>query len=198
MKTQSNSAEVKQAIQDAQQAVREAAQDARQAAQDARQAAQEGADARARGEGRPIVISQDKGESVTIDMKDGNLVITQDGNTKVIPWRDAVPKGAVQIAWAIPATLSILLIWWPLTRAVTGWLRRKSAVSSDNGALERRLQERFETMERNIDTVAIEMERLAEGQRFTSRIIAERQTGVPPVAVPVNVPVNVPVGASRP
>ena len=154
----SNKAEIQQAIVDAEGAVRDAAAPGSQ----------------------PIYIPGDGSRPFSLDMKNGNLIISQEGNTKVIPWRDAVPAGAVQIAWAIPATLSILLIWWPLTRAVAGWIRRRSAVSHDASALEARLQDRFAAMETNIDTVAVEMERLAEGQRFAAKLLADR----PAVAVP--------------
>lgn len=128
-----------------------------------------------RGSGQsPIIISENNGESVTLDFKDGNLIISQDGNTRQIPWRDAVPEGAVQIAWAIPATLSILLIWWPLSRAVIGWIRRRGVVQQQDTALRQQFEARFENLERNLDTVAIEMEKLSEAQRFTTRLLAER------------------------
>ena len=38
-------------------------------------------------------------------------------------------------------------------------------------------------MERNIDTVAVEMERLSEAQRFTSKLLEQRPAAV---AVPVD------------
>lgn len=122
----------------------------------------------------PIIISENDGEPVTLDFRNGNLEITQGGNTKQIPWRDAVPEGAVQIAWAIPATLSILLIWWPLSRAVIGWIRRRGVVQQQDTALRQQFEARFENLERNLDTVAIEMEKLSEAQRFTTKLLAER------------------------
>lgn len=215
MTQSSNQAEIRQAIQDAQASVRDAAQSALEAAQTARDAARTARDAaRAAGAGDgvsapdapspaeaplppgTIVIPTDGPDPDIHISVDGRGIHVQQGTTNTtLPIHDVVPKGAVQIAWAIPATLSVLLIWWPLSRAVIGWLRRKSAIAQDTAALEARLRDRFETMERNIDTVAIELEKLAEGQRFTNKLIAERQTGVPPVAVPVNVPVGAPVGA---
>ena len=38
-----------------------------------------------------------------------------------------------------------------------------------------RLEERLERMEMAIDAMATEVERVAEGQRFTSKLLAERQ-----------------------
>jgi hypothetical protein len=159
----SNVAEVQQTVREAQDAAR----------------AGEAGQATATGNG-PIIFTSDGGRPVSIKIENGNVVLRQEGNTQVIPWRDVVPKGAVQIAWAVPATLSILLIWWPLTRAVAGWLRRKQVASHDAGALQAQLADRFAQLERNIDTVAIEVERLSEGQRFTNRLLAQRQGGPAP------------------
>lgn len=139
------------------------------------------------GEG-PIVFNNEDGEPVSMSMKDGVITLTQSGSTQQIPVRDFIPREAVQMAWAVPATLSILLIWWPISRAVIRWLNRKNVSNNEAAALEERLRERFEALERNVDTVAVEMERLAEGQRFTNRLLAER---------PVQVPVELPVSADR-
>lgn len=130
----------------------------------------------------PIIFTTDNGNAVEISMLDGNLTLSQEGNTHVIPLRTMVPREAVQIAWAIPATLSILLIWWPLSRAVIRWLDRKRTEDRQTTQLQQRLDDRFATLERNIDTVAVEVERLAEGQRFTTKLLAERDERV---AVPV-------------
>lgn len=126
----------------------------------------------------PIIFTSDNGNAVEISMLDGNLTLTQEGNTHVIPLRTMVPREAVQIAWAIPATLSILLIWWPLSRAVIRWLDRKRTDHRQTTQLQQRLDDRFATLERNIDTVAVEVERLAEGQRFTTKLLAERDERV--------------------
>ena len=138
----------------------------------------------------PVVFTNDNGRPVSISFDNGSLILTQEGNTQVIPLRDAVPREAAQIAWAIPATLSIFFIWWPISRAVIRWLNRKHVANNESTAIEARLRERLEVLERNVDTVAVEMERLSEGQRFTNRLLAER-----PVQVPVEVPAGVPVGA---
>ena len=138
-----------------------------------------------------IVFNSD-GNPVSVNFDKGVLTLSQNGTTQVIPMRDLVPREAAQIAWAVPATLSILLIWWPISRAVVRWLNRKNVSNNEAAALEARLRERFETLERNVDTVAIEMERLAEGQRFTNRLLSERQT-----AIPVDVPAGVPVANHR-
>jgi len=139
-----------------------------------------------------FAFNNGNGEPVNISFNDGVLTLSQNGTTQAIPIRDLVPRQAAQIAWAVPATLSILLIWWPLSRAVIRWINRKNVSNGEAAALEARLRERFETLERIVDTVAVEMERLAEGQRFTNRLISER-----PVQVPVDLPAGVPVANNR-
>jgi hypothetical protein len=39
---------------------------------------------------------------------------------------------------------------------------------------------RLARMEQAVDTIAIEVERVSEGQRFTSKLLAERAAAVPP------------------
>jgi len=45
------------------------------------------------------------------------------------------------------------------------------------------LRERLEQLQQSMDSVAVEVERISEGQRFTTRLLAERSEGEPlPVA----------------
>ena len=73
---------------------------------------------------------------------------------------------------AIPVTL----IGYPLARALAARIERKpvgSGVSPDVAA-------RLERMEHAIDSIAIEVERISEGQRFTTKLLSER--GAPGLA----------------
>jgi hypothetical protein len=167
-----NAAEAARNAADAQASADKAIENAIRAAEAATDAANQPPPAAAPGE--PVVFSTDDGKPVSMSFKDGTVFLTQEGNTQVIPLREAIPREASQIAWAIPATLSILLIWWPLSRAVIRWLNRKHVANNEAAALEARLRDRMETLERNLDTVAVEMERLSEGQRFTNKLLTER------------------------
>jgi hypothetical protein len=42
---------------------------------------------------------------------------------------------------------------------------------------------RLERMEHAIDSIAIEVERISEGQRFTTKLLSDRATGSPPPSV---------------
>ena len=173
--------EITQTIRDVQQATRDAARadaDASRADADA---------TRAQAQPLPpgtIVFSGDgSGDRVHVNVKGGNVVLTQGANTTTIPLNDVVPKGMVQMSWALAASVMVVFIGWPIARAVARYVdRRGRAVRADN-MLEAQLQQRFDAMERNIDTVAVEMERLSEAQRFTSKLLEQRPAGA---AVPVD------------
>ncbi|MDB4912715.1 MAG: hypothetical protein JWM95_359 [Gemmatimonadetes bacterium] len=58
--------------------------------------------------------------------------------------------------------------------------------------------ERLQRMEQAIDSIAIEMERVSEGQRFVTRILAEGRPGIGAgSAQPIPVPVGEQLGARR-
>ena len=74
------------------------------------------------------------------------------------------------MTYAVCATLAIVAVVGPLMRF---FLRRheRRAVSAQLSAA---VQARLDAMDRNIDTVAVELERVAEGQRFTAKLLEQR------------------------
>ena len=73
-----------------------------------------------------------------------------------------VPLGA--FACAI-----ILAIGVPLARAYS----RRMDAESKNPRLPTEVTDRLERMEQALDSVAIEIERISEGQRFTTKLLSE-------------------------
>ncbi len=65
--------------------------------------------------------------------------------------------------------LGIPFVVAPLIRSIT---RRIDALPSKPDA---EMAARMESIERNIDVIAVEVEKLAEGQRFVTRLLAERE-----------------------
>ena len=63
-----------------------------------------------------------------------------------------------------------LAIGVPLARAYS----RRMDADSRNPRLPTEVTERLERMEHAIDSIAIEVERITEGQRFTTKLLAER------------------------
>lgn len=76
----------------------------------------------------------------------------------------------VILAAVIGLTISVSMIAMAVARVLSA--RRKRELPDSTMA---RLEERLERMEQAIDAMATEVERVSEGQRFTSRLLAERQ-----------------------
>ena len=74
----------------------------------------------------------------------------------------AVPLGAFLCA-------IILAIGVPLARAYS----RRMDAESKNPRLPTEVTDRLERMERALDSIAIEVERITEGQRFTTKLLSE-------------------------
>ncbi|HUX35150.1 MAG TPA: hypothetical protein VMV51_14855 [Gemmatimonadaceae bacterium] len=70
------------------------------------------------------------------------------------------------------------------------FIRRRSGPASPLSTAETAFTDRLERMERAIDTVALEVERVSEAQRFVARILSERRAAPAQPSIPerVNTP----------
>lgn len=122
-----------------------------------------------------IVINRPNGEEdLRIDVRDGKLIVAQGTTEKVIPIRDVVPKGAVAITAIFFGSMAFMVVGWPIARAIARRMDRRTLQPPATPALGREAMARLEALERNIDTVAIEVEKLSEAQRFTTRLLESR------------------------
>ena len=117
-----------------------------------------------------IVIPNGAGEDITINVDGSGIHVSQNGHEAVIPIRDVVPRGAVLMTYAVCASFAFIIVGWPVARAFSRWLDRRGASNRISAVV----QGRLDAMDRNIDTVAVELERVSEGQRFTAKLLAER------------------------
>lgn len=67
------------------------------------------------------------------------------------------------------AIVPITAIGWPLARA---YARRMEQGDMQRVPVE--VTSRLERMEQAIDSIAVEVERISEGQRFTTKLLSER------------------------
>ena len=74
------------------------------------------------------------------------------------------------IAGVIGVTISISMVAMAIAKMVSS-RRRKDLPESATA----RLEERLERMELAIDAMATEVERVAEGQRFTTKLLADQK-----------------------
>jgi hypothetical protein len=68
------------------------------------------------------------------------------------------------------AIVPITAIGWPLARAVAKRMEQTDAAPR----LPVEVTARLERMEQAIDSIAVEVERISEGQRFTTKLLADR------------------------
>ena len=139
----------------------------------AEEAAQRNAQGRAgtaSGQGTIVIPGDGDRPDVSINVDRSGIHVTQGDNHTTIPIQDVVPRGAVQITYAVSAALIAVAIVGPLLRFFLRRFERRQAT----GQLSAGVQARLDAMERNIDTVAVELERVSEGQRFTNRLLEQR------------------------
>jgi hypothetical protein len=67
-----------------------------------------------------------------------------------------------------------VFIGWPIARAVARYIDRRGHAARSDHAMALQQRQRVEQLERNIDTVAVELERLSEAQRFTTKLMEQR------------------------
>ena len=87
---------------------------------------------------------------------------------------EIIPLGAF-------AMVAVVSIGVPLARAVG----RRVEQGSRRIELPPETNARFERMEQAIDAIAVEVERISEAQRFTTKLLAERGSSPPRGELPV-------------
>lgn len=79
----------------------------------------------------------------------------------------------------IPIVLFVMIgvtcIMWPVTRAFARKMDREAVQPK----VPQELQQRLERMEMAIDSIAVEVERISEGQRFTTKLLSDRPQSLP-------------------
>ena len=88
------------------------------------------------------------------------------------------PPGAVTLGVAFFVTCAITIIGFPLARAFARRMDRSHTLP-DRAAIDPETAQRLARMEQAVDSIAIEVERISEGQRFTTKLLSERPEGVP-------------------
>ena len=107
---------------------------------------------------------------------------------------NVIPAGAVDISIAFFLMMGFIIVGLPIARA---WARRMDRRGATPNASE--LTPRLDRIEQAVEAVAIEVERISEGQRYTTKAIAELR-GLPSTNAaggwPGREPERVPLGES--
>jgi hypothetical protein len=113
----------------------------------------------------------------------GTIVISENGavqvyapgqfpgvGTTTTQRNDDIPPQVIPMMGILGGTLVVCVIGFPLARAIARWLDRRSSTPKTSPDVGMRLQ----AIEQAVDSVAVEVERISEGQRFTTRLLNER------------------------
>ena len=111
------------------------------------------------------------------------------------PGAPQVPEGAVIISVAFFVMCAVIAVGLPIARAFSRRMDRRNA-SAPTADTETRA--RLERIEQAVDAIAVEVERISEGQRFTTKIIGDlRALPQPDPSVAVPDRVAVPISRAR-
>jgi hypothetical protein len=86
--------------------------------------------------------------------------------------RNVIPQQAVDISIAFFLTMAFIIVGLPLARAFARRMdRRAGGTSQVSGEVSAQLNQ----LNQAVDAIALEVERISEGQRFTTRLLSEQR-----------------------
>ncbi len=126
-----------------------------------------------------ITMPSSDGTSRFLELSsDGKSLLSIEGiATTAIPPAPAVrrrdgPSPAVEIMQAIAAMVAFIAVGGPLARAYARRIEKRTLDTP--AALPVELSQRLTSIEQSVDAVAVEVERISEGQRFTTKLLSDR------------------------
>ena len=117
--------------------------------------------------------------------QDGPITIrTPDGGTTVVGRGAAAgpPQSVVDISIAFFLTVAAVIIFLPLARAFARKMDRRSGAPQVPAEVSAQL----EHLNRAVDAIALEVERISEGQRFTTRLLTDQRESAPGLTTGAN------------
>ena len=85
--------------------------------------------------------------------------------------RDDIPPQAVDMAIAFFITVAVIIIGLPLARAFARRMDRRTG----QGQVPPEISSQLSHLNQAVDAIALEVERISEGQRFTARLLSEQR-----------------------
>jgi len=179
--TAAQNAEAARAAQEAQAAQREAAQQAQQAQRELQQAQREVQQAQREAQQaqqeaqREVQQAQREVQQAVREMQ-AELARRGARQGQAVafppfpPGGPQIPEGAVIISVAFFVMCAVIAIGVPIARAIARRMDRRNAGAP---AADADTRNRLERIEQAVDAIAVEVERVSEGQRFTTKIISE-------------------------
>lgn len=104
----------------------------------------------------PFTIRRPNGETITISPG---------------AFDNTIPPQAVDITVAFFLTMAVIIIGLPLARALARRMDRKGS----GGQVPAEIGAQIAHLNQAVDAIALEVERISEGQRFTTRLLTEQR-----------------------
>jgi hypothetical protein len=173
-------AEVREQIEKAREMVQQARQEAQQAAQASQaagQAAGQAAQQAAQAEQQAQIHKSVQDAIREVEKANADLLKETETSVGVPPppgppdivFTPGIPPEAVTMTIAMLVALTTTIIGWPISRAIARRMDRKSVAATAPHDLNLRL----ERIENAVEAIAIEVERVSEGQRYSNNVMAE-------------------------
>lgn len=140
-------------------------QQVQQATAEARAAAQEGVRAARDAAGAGGRVTVGPGEAITIQ--------------RPFDPNNDIPPRAQEVAIAFFVMAAVCIVGFPIMRAIGKRIERAAPVPMQVPA---ELQSQMQQLMQSVDAIAIEVERISEGQRFTTKMLAEKRSDALPPA----------------
>ena len=118
----------------------------------------------------PQTNADAKGRTITIRGPDGSQT-TVVGLPAGFSAKDVIPPEAVDISIAFFVTVAIIIIGLPIARAIARRMDRRPGPAQIPGEVSAQLNQ----LNQAVDEIALEVERISEGQRFTTRLLSEQR-----------------------
>jgi hypothetical protein len=123
-------------------------------------------------DGYVVSIPRDQGPNREIILsRDGSAITRVDGvsTTALQRRRNDIPDHVMELLNGGMVMVAAIAILGPLVRAFVRRLERQPAKISDEAV------HRLAGLEQAVEAVAVEIERISEGQRFTTKLLADRE-----------------------
>jgi hypothetical protein len=150
----------------------------RQTVEDAQKAAQQAAEEAAKDAGR-----EQRVERIVIPNVPG-----VPGTPQVIvnprPFDNTIPPQVESISIAFFIAVAAVIIGLPIMRAIARRIERGTPIAAPIPA---EVREQLQHLNQSVDAIAIEVERISEGQRFATKLLTERNRDVTTLAAAENV-----------
>lgn len=95
--------------------------------------------------------------------------------TTVQQFPDTIPPQVETISLAFFAMIAFIVVGFPLARAFARRMDRSAPVTP---AIPKEVQDHLQQISQSVDAIAIEVERISEGQRFTTKMLVDKKPDI--------------------